>query len=84
MKEMKLNCSTCKAKLKEGDEKYCAKCIKRVIDNKARRAAGSFSRDCKECGVSMLNPAPNKKWCGDCGLDRKRTQEKIGKRIIRK
>ncbi len=63
---MKLECTTCKRKLVEGEDKYCTTCTDRMLREKEKRANTDHFRPCKDCKKDMKNPAPNRKRCEEC------------------
>ena len=76
MKILNLNCTRCKKKLTEHEGRYCNVCVRTMDADKKRRAETDTIRPCKECGVDLINPAPNRKWCVTCSKKRTKEAEK--------
>ncbi len=73
---MNIKCKTCKKKLVNGESNYCSICIARRDAEKKRAAETDWYRPCKMCKEPMKNPAPNRKWCPECALERALTASK--------
>ena len=71
-KEMNLGCTRCKKLLKDYEGVYCDSCVDYMDKLKEERKDTIHIRPCEECGVDMINPAGNRKWCELCSKDNKR------------
>ena len=73
MRELNLSCKRCQKKLDEHEGRYCDNCVKTMEKAKQDRLETDTVRACKDCGIDMINPAPNRKWCEVCAVKQKST-----------
>ena len=71
-KELSLGCTRCQKLLRSDEGLYCDVCVATIAKLKAERKRTVHTRPCKDCGVQMIRPAGNRKWCEKCSLIRRK------------
>lgn len=64
-------CVICGAEIENNARKYCISCAAQKYDSSSTTKSNKVTSICKQCGKTMENVSPQKKYCAECSYKRK-------------